>query len=54
MRKQAKSKRIHSSEPPRKKSPYSEFFWSVLSPNAGKYGPETTPNTDTFHTVQNI
>ena len=22
------------------KCPYSEFFWSVLSPNAGKYGPE--------------
>ena len=22
------------------KCPYSEFFWSVFSPNAGKYGPE--------------
>ena len=24
----------------RKKCPYSEFFWSVFSPNAGKYGAE--------------
>ena len=24
----------------RKKCPYSEFFWSVFSPNAGKYRPE--------------
>ena len=24
----------------REKCPYSEFFWSVFSPNAGKYGPE--------------
>ena len=24
----------------REKFPYSEFFWSVFSPNAGKYGPE--------------
>ena len=23
----------------------------VFSPNAGKYGPEKTPNTDTFHEV---
>ena len=22
------------------KCPYSEFFWSVFSPNMGKYGPE--------------
>ena len=22
------------------KCPYSEFFWSVISPNVGKYGPE--------------
>ena len=27
------------------------FFWSVFSPNAGKYGPEKTPYLDTFHTV---
>ena len=25
--------------------------YSVLSPNAGKYGPEKTPYFDTFHTV---
>ena len=24
----------------REKCPYSEFSWSVFSPNAGKYGPE--------------
>ena len=24
----------------REKYPYSEFFWSVFSPNAKKYGPE--------------
>ena len=24
----------------REKCPYSKFFWSVFSPNAGKYGPE--------------
>ena len=24
----------------REKCPYSELFWSVFSPNAGKYGPE--------------
>ena len=23
----------------REKCPYSEIFWSVFSPNAGKYGP---------------
>ena len=23
----------------RKKCPYSELFWSIFSPNAGKYGP---------------
>ena len=26
--------------PLREKCPYSELFWSVFSPNAGKYGPE--------------
>ena len=26
----------------RKKCPYSELFWSVFSPNAGKYGPENS------------
>ena len=30
---------------------YSEFFWSVFSPNVGKYGPEKKTNTDTFHAV---
>ena len=34
----------------REKSSYSEFFWSVLGPNAGKWT-KTTPNTDTFHVV---
>ena len=24
------------------------YFWSVFSPNAGKYGPEITPYLDTF------
>ena len=24
-------------------------FWSVFSPNAGKYGPGKTPYLDTFH-----
>ena len=27
------------------------FFWSVFSPNTGKYGPEKTPYLDTFHAV---
>ena len=36
----------------REKCPYSEFFWSVFSPNVGKYGPEKTPNTKTFHAVE--
>ena len=27
------------------------FFWSVFSPNAGKYGPEEIPYLDTFHAV---
>ena len=27
------------------------FFWSVFSPNAGKYGPEKTPHLDTFYAV---
>ena len=26
--------------PLREKCPYSEFFWFVFTPNAGKYGPE--------------
>ena len=26
---------------------------SVFSPNAGKYGPEKTPNFDTFQSVEN-
>ena len=27
------------------------YFWSVFSPNAGKYGPEITLYLDTFHAV---
>ena len=27
------------------------FFWSVFSPNTGKYGPEKPPCLDTFHAV---
>ena len=27
------------------------YFWSVFSPNTGKYGTETTPHLDTFHAV---
>ena len=27
------------------------YFWSVFSPNTGKYGPEITPYLDTFHAV---
>ena len=28
-----------------------EYFWSVFSPNTGKYGPEITVYLDTFHAV---
>ena len=34
------NKNIFSEHCVRKKYPYSEFFWSVFSSNAGKYGPE--------------
>ena len=27
------------------------FFWSVFSPNEGRYGPEKTPYLDTFYAV---
>ena len=27
------------------------YFWSVFSPNTGKYGPEITPYLDAFHSV---
>ena len=27
------------------------YFWSVFSPNTGKYGPEKTPYLDNFHAV---
>ena len=27
-------------------------YFSVFSPNTGKYGPETTPYLDTFHAVK--
>ena len=30
------------------------FFWSVFSPNAGKYEPEKTPYFDTFNAVKPI
>ena len=26
-------------------------FWSIFSPNTGKYGPKITPHLDTFHAV---
>ena len=29
----------------RRKCPYSEFFWSVFSPKAGKYEPEKRSDT---------
>ena len=32
--------------------PNTEFFLSVFSPSAGKYGPEKTPYLDTFHAVK--
>ena len=28
------------------------FFWSVFSPNTGKYGPDKSPYLDTFYTVK--
>ena len=30
---------------------FSGHYFSVFSPNTGKYGPEKTPNFDTFHAV---
>ena len=30
-----------------------KFFWFVLNPNTGKYGPEKTPYLDKFHAVFN-
>ena len=27
------------------------YFWTVFSPNTGKYGPEITPYLDTFYSV---
>ena len=30
------------------------YFWSVFSPNTGKYGPEITPYLDTFHAVKKL
>ena len=27
------------------------FFWSVFSPNTGKYGAQKTPYLDNFHAV---
>ena len=46
---QASEKRPNGSL--REKRPNTEFFWSVFSPNAGKYRPEKTPCLDTFHAV---
>ena len=28
------------------------YLWSIVSPNAGKYGPEITPYLGTFHAVK--
>ena len=28
------------------------FYWSVFSPNTGKYGPEKTPYLDIFRAVK--
>ena len=33
----------------REKCPNTDFFWSVFSPNTGKYGPEKTPYLDIFY-----
>ena len=30
------------------------IFWSVFSPNVGKYRPENTPYLDTFHTFHTV
>ena len=30
------------------------LYLSVFSPNVGKYGPEKTPNMDTFHAVRRM
>ena len=43
---------ILKSDTLRKESKYRVFFWSVFSPNTGKYGPEKTPYLDTFQAVQ--
>ena len=37
-----------------KVSKYGVVFWSVFSPNTGKYGPEETPYLDHFHAVNLI
>ena len=29
-----------------------KYFWYVIIPNTGKYVPELTPYSDTFHVVQ--
>ena len=42
---------ILKSDTLRKESKYRVFFWSVFSPNTGKYGPEKTPYLDTFQAV---
>ena len=32
--------------------PNTDFFWSVFSPNTGKYGPEETSYLDAFQAVK--
>ena len=34
-----------------KKAQRRSYFWSVFSPNTGKYGPEITLYLDTFHAI---
>ena len=34
-----------------KSVPIRSFFWSVFSPNTGKFGPEKAPYLDNFHVV---
>ena len=36
----------------RENFPNTDFFWSVFSPNTGKYGPEETSYLDAFQAVK--
>ena len=38
----------------REKFPYLEFFWSIFSPNAGKYGPGNIRIRTSFHAVNGL